>query len=157
LKRLWDAYENLGKLTGAGGLAQDEALETKITTLITQFDEYMNDDFATARVMANMFELAPVINSLKDKTIPMSAISQKTFERLQAIFKTWVEDILGLKSVNEADGEKLKGVMQLLVDIRKEAKTKKDFVTSDKIRNQLSQLGILLNDEKDGSISWSIE
>ena len=47
--------------------------------------------------------------------------------------------------------------MQLLIDIRKEARSKKDFATSDRIRNQLQQLGILLKDEKDGSISWSIE
>jgi len=48
-------------------------------------------------------------------------------------------------------------VMQLLIDIRKEARGKKDFATSDRIRNQLQGLGILLKDEKDGSISWSIE
>ena len=47
--------------------------------------------------------------------------------------------------------------MQLLVDIRKEAKSKKDFVTSDKIRNQLSSLGITLKDEKDGSVTWGID
>ncbi len=57
----------------------------------------------------------------------------------------------------KADNEKLRGVMQLLIDIRKEARSKKDFATSDRIRNQLQQLGILLKDEKDGSISWSIE
>jgi cysteinyl-tRNA synthetase len=45
----------------------------------------------------------------------------------------------------------------LLIDIRKEARSKKDFATSDKIRNQLQQFGILLKDEKDGSISWTIE
>jgi cysteinyl-tRNA synthetase len=47
--------------------------------------------------------------------------------------------------------------MQLLIDIRKEARKRKDFVTSDKIRNQLAQLGILIKDEKDGEMSWSIE
>ena len=47
--------------------------------------------------------------------------------------------------------------MQLLIDIRKEAKTKKDFTTSDKIRNQLTNLGILLKDEKDGGMSWSVD
>jgi cysteinyl-tRNA synthetase len=71
--------------------------------------------------------------------------------------KVYVEDILGLKSVSDADNEKLKGVMELLIEIRKEAKNKKDFVTSDKIRNQLTQLGILLKDEKDGGMSWAIE
>jgi cysteinyl-tRNA synthetase len=47
--------------------------------------------------------------------------------------------------------------MSLLIDIRKEAKQKKDYATSDKIRNQLQQLGILLKDEKDGSMSYSVE
>ncbi|MEK7224974.1 MAG: cysteine--tRNA ligase, partial [Bacteroidota bacterium] len=68
-----------------------------------------------------------------------------------------LEDILGLKNVNEADNIRLQGVMQLLIDIRKEAKNKKDFATSDKIRNQLAQLGISLKDEKDGGISYSFD
>ena len=59
--------------------------------------------------------------------------------------------------MSDADNIKLQGVMQLLIDIRKEAKDKKDFTTSDKIRNQLAQLGISLKDEKDGSMSWAIE
>ena len=117
----------------------------------------MNDDFGTAKVLANIFEIVPVINAMKDKTIPVTALSKQTFELLQSKLKTWLEDILGLKSVTEGDDTRLQGVMQLLVDIRKEAKNKKDFVTSDKIRNQLASLGISLKDEKDGSISWSVE
>ncbi|HMU44895.1 MAG TPA: cysteine--tRNA ligase [Chitinophagaceae bacterium] len=159
LKRLWDAYENLGKLN-AEGLTQnagDKELDSKVWKLLDEFDEFMNDDFGTAKVLANMFELVPVINSMKDKTIAVSALSVATFELFQSKMKIWVENIFGLKSVTEADNEKLKGVMQLLIDIRKEAKSKKDFATSDKIRNQLSQLGITLKDEKDGGMSWSIE
>jgi cysteinyl-tRNA synthetase len=76
---------------------------------------------------------------------------------LQKQMKIYVEDILGLKSFTEADNEKLKGVMDLLIEIRKEAKSKKDFATSDKIRNQLTKLGISLKDEKDGGMSWTIE
>ena len=57
----------------------------------------------------------------------------------------------------DSKNETLKGVMQLLIDIRKEAKNKKDFVTSDKIRNQLTELGILLKDEKGGEMSWSVD
>jgi cysteinyl-tRNA synthetase len=117
----------------------------------------MSDDFGTAKVMANMFELVPVINSMKDKTIPVSALSAETFALLQKQFKLYIEDILGLKSISEDDNEKLKGVMQLLIDIRKEAKSRKDFTTSDKIRNQLYQMGILLKDEKDGGMSYSFE
>ena len=71
--------------------------------------------------------------------------------------KIFVEDIFGLKNVQEQTDGKIDGVIQLLMDIRKEARQRKDFVTSDKIRNQLAALGVQLKDEKDGSISWSIE
>jgi cysteinyl-tRNA synthetase len=161
LKRLWEAYENLGKLRAMSyelrAEADDAELDSKVKNLIAEFDEFMNDDFSTARVLANMFELAPVINSMKDKIIPVTSLSKETFELLQKQFSVYIEDILGLKSISAADNEKLQGVMQLLIDIRKEAKGKKDFVTSDKIRNQLAQLGITLKDEKGGEMSWAIE
>jgi cysteinyl-tRNA synthetase len=162
LKRLWDAYEKLAVISSESGVgsqqsAVDAELDSKVKKLIAEFDEFMNDDFGTAKVLANMFELVPTINSMKDKTIPVSAISKETFELLQKQMKIYVEDILGLRSFTEADNEKLKGVMELLIDIRKEAKSKKDFVTSDKIRNQLTRLGISLKDEKDGGMSWNIE
>ncbi len=165
LKRLWEGYENLQKLTVSSQQsavdsqqpAFDVELDSKIKKLLDEFDEFMNDDFSTAKVMANMFEIVPVINAMKDKTIPVTALSKQTFELLQSKMKTWLEDILGLRSVTEGDDTRLQGVMQLLVDIRKEAKNKKDFVTSDKIRNQLAALGINLKDEKDGSISWNLE
>jgi cysteinyl-tRNA synthetase len=183
LKRLWEAYEKLGALSSESVVRSSESgvqssesgvqssesgvqssesgvdreLEEKVKKLVAEFDEFMNDDFSTAKVMANMFELVPVINSMKDKTIPVSALSKETFELLQKQMKVYVEDVLGLKSFTEADNEKLKGVMELLIDIRKEAKGKKDFATSDKIRNQLTRLGISLKDEKDGGMSWTIE
>ena len=47
--------------------------------------------------------------------------------------------------------------MELLIEIRKEARANKDFVTSDKIRNQLAQLGIMLKDDKGGEMSWGVE
>jgi cysteinyl-tRNA synthetase len=158
LKRLWEAYEKLRAMSyepREGTL--DKELEARSSKLIAEFDEFMDDDFSTAKVMANMFELVPVINSMRDKTIPVSALSKETFELLQKQMKVYIEDILGLKSVTEADNEKLKGVMDLLIDIRKEAKSKKDFATSDKIRNQLTKLGISLKDEKEGGMSWNIE
>jgi cysteinyl-tRNA synthetase len=161
MKRLWEAYENLNKvkLTRNGSIekANDPQLDAKVVKLLSEFEEAMNDDFGTARVLANMFELAPVINSMKDKTIDVNSIAKSTFEELVLKFKVYLEDIFGLKSVTEADNSKLQSVMQLLIDIRKEARKRKDFVTSDKIRNQLAQLGIILKDEKDGEMSWSIE
>src|SRR5687767_7308439 len=161
LKRLWEAYENLGKLRAESHELRDKPgdadLETRSSKLIAELDEFMNDDFNTAKVMANLFELVPVINSMKDKTIPVSALSGETFALLQKQFKIYLENILGLKSIFEIDNTKLQGVIDLLIDIRKEARNKKDFTTSDKIRNQLQRLGILLKDEKDGEVSWSVE
>ena len=160
LKRLWDAYENLSKLAPKDENDKqpvDAELESKVNRLLSEFETFMNDDFSTAKVLANIFELVPVINSLKDKMIPMSALTPDTIELMRTKLKTWIEDILGLQPVSSADNEKLQGVMQLLIDIRKEARNKKDFATSDKIRNQLSRLGIALKDEKGGEMSWSVE
>lgn len=161
LKRLWEAYENLirlknrsSELTSAAG---NNELDEKVNKLVDEFSEFMNDDFNTAKVLANMFELAPVINSLKDGAVDITALSESTFHKLQEQFKIYLEDIFGLKSVSAADNEKLKEVMQLIIDIRREARSKKDFVTSDKIRTQLSAAGITLKDEKDGSVSWNVE
>jgi len=161
MKRLWEAYENLNKVRGTRNESIDKAndaqLDAKVLKLLGEFDEAMNDDFGTARVLANMFELAPMINSMKDKTIDVNSLSKSTFDQLVLNFKVYLEDIFGLKSVSEADNSKLQSVMQLLIDIRKEARKRKDFVTSDKIRNQLARLGILIKDEKDGEMSWNIE
>lgn len=156
LKRLWEAYEVLQKLTIAenqtGG---DIELDEKIVRLVTELEEFMDDDFSTAKVLANLFDLAPVINSIKDGHIAAGAISGTTLRLLKDAFKTYLEDIMGLKDSTAVEDNSLDGVMQLLIDIRKEAKSKKDYATSDKIRNQLLTLGIALKDEKDGGMSWT--
>ncbi|MET0463809.1 MAG: cysteine--tRNA ligase [Chitinophagaceae bacterium] len=157
LKRLWEAYEQLKKLTWENTAPVNDDQDKKVVRLVSEFDEFMNDDFSTAKVLANMFELVSMINSMKDKAIAVSSISKQTFELLQKQFTVYIEQILGLKSVTEADSNKLQGIMQLLIDIRKDAKGKKDFVTSDMIRNQLAKLGISLKDEKGGEMSWTIE
>jgi len=156
LKRLWEAYEVLGKLESTNDKAQDIELEQKIIKLISEFEEFMDDDFNTAKVLANMFELAPIINSIKDKHIAADAISSSTLVLLQENFKIYLEDILGLKNPLESNNTKLDGIIQLVIDIRKESKSKKDYATSDKIRNQLSFLGIELKDEKDGNVNWTV-
>jgi cysteinyl-tRNA synthetase len=164
LKRLWESYENLKKISytkpDSNSDSQPETevdIDAKVQKLLKELDSFMNDDFSTAKVLANLFELGHVINSMKDKTLSVGLLSKETFEQLQGKFKIYMEDILGLQSVTEADHEKFVTVMNLLVDIRKEAKSKKDFATSDKIRNQLSKLGVMVKDEKNGEMSWSIE
>ncbi len=97
------------------------------------------------------------INSMKNKQMSQTAVSFETFQLVQAYFKQYLEDILGLRSENMNENGKLDGILELLIDIRKEAKTKKDYSTSDRIRKHLQQLGILLKDEKDGSMSYTFE
>jgi cysteinyl-tRNA synthetase len=156
LKRLWEAYDVLKKLKAVPEVkAADATLDAKVLQWINEFDEFMDDDFSSAKVLANMFELAPVINGIKDGHIAANAISGATLGLLQKQFKIYLEDIFGLIYISAVDDDALNGVMQLLIDIRKEAKTKKDYVTSDKIRNQLTALGIELKDEKDGRVSWN--
>ena len=157
LKRLWDAYELLQKMTVTNGqAATDTELDAKVINLIAGFDESMNDDFNTAKVLANMFELVPIINSIKDGLIKTDAIAAATLLLLQQKFKAYLEDVFGLQKASANDNAALGGVMELLIEIRKEAKVKKDFATSDKIRNQLATLGISVKDEKDGGVSWSV-
>jgi cysteinyl-tRNA synthetase len=156
LKRLWEAYEVLKKLpVGLNENAADAALDAKVLQWVNEFDEFMDDDFSTAKILANMFELTPVINGIKDGHIAAEALAATTLVLLQQKFKVYLEDIFGLTHSTGADDNTLHGVMQLLIDIRKEAKTKKDYATSDKIRKQLANLGIELKDEKDGSMSWT--
>jgi cysteinyl-tRNA synthetase len=158
LKRLWEAYETLQKLPATNNAtAVDTELDEKVKKLIGEFEEFMNDDFNTAKVLANMFELVPVINGIKDKHIAADAMSTETFALLKSSFKTYLEDILGMRSENETNNGKLDGVMQMLIDMRKEARGKKDYATSDKIRNQLLGMGIVLKDEKGGEMSYSFE
>ena len=140
-----------------GQQATDLALEENTVAMLQALPTFMDDDFSTAKVLANLFELAPVINSIKDGHIASDAISSNTLQMLKDSFSTYLEDIMGLKNASSQDGSALDGVMQLLIDIRKEAKEKKDYSTSDKIRKQLLAQGIILKDEKDGNMSWNIE
>lgn len=158
LKRLWEAYELLKKFSfPENALAKDAELDAKVIVLLNQLDEFMNDDFNTAKVLANLFELVPLVNSIHDKHLGFDVISTATMNMLKKYFHMYIEDILGLTSDFQGNDGKFTGVMSLLIDLRKEARTKKDYATSDKIRNQLQQLGILLKDEKDGNVSFSIE
>jgi cysteinyl-tRNA synthetase len=99
---LWEAHEALQKMNASefdfDATKVDPELDEKVCALLGEFDEFLNDDFNTAKVLANMFEIVPVINSIKDKHIVPSALNQETFNLMQAKMKLFVEDILGLKS-----------------------------------------------------------
>jgi cysteinyl-tRNA synthetase len=156
-RRLWEAYEILQKLSHPGNSeAADKELDQQIINWCNECADFMNDDFNTAKVIANLFELAPIINGIKGGQVAANAISSGTFELLKATFKTYLEDILGMQPLQAKQSGKMDAVLSLLIEIRKDAKKRKDFATSDQIRNKLAEAGVLLKDEKDGSVSYTI-
>ncbi|RFS23302.1 cysteine--tRNA ligase [Chitinophaga silvatica] len=160
LQRLWSAYETLQQLTytPANGLPVNEELDKQIQTWCLECEEFINDDFNTAKVLANLFELTPVINSLKGGQIKMHEISEATFNQLKQTWETYLINILGIQMDDKGlDDNKLDGVLQMLIEMRKEAKSRKDYAASDKIRNELLSIGIQLKDEKDGTVSYSLQ
>jgi cysteinyl-tRNA synthetase len=156
MKRLWEAYELLLQMKYDPAKQVDAEVEKQLLALAAEFDEFMNDDFNTAKVLANMFTMVNLINSFKSGAFEKSTLSAEGIESLQKKMKQYLEDIFGLETERSGDNDKLDGVLKLIIEIRKEARSRKDFMTSDKIRNSLQEMGILLKDEKDGSVSWAL-
>ena len=112
--------------------------------------EAMNDDFNTPILIANLFEAVKFINQIKEGT---ATITQDDLNVLRNTVQTFVFDVLGLVNVTQSDNgtEKLSGAVELLIQLRQDARANKDFATSDKIRDELAAAGIQLNDGKDGT------
>lgn len=119
-----------------------------INELTTSFEEVMNDDFNSAQAIAVLFDhLKKIRKSITEKNI-LSNISE-----IQETIKILIDDVLGIwPDGNDGGNEELtSGLVELLIDIRKEARTNKDFALSDKIRDDLNELGVQLKDGKDGT------
>lgn len=157
-RRLWEAYEILQKINHPGSAdAGDKELDQQVINWCNECEDFMCDDFNTAKVIANLFELAPVINGMKGGQVAANALSAGTIALLKNTFKTFLEDILGMQPLQAVQNNNFETAMALLIEIRADAKKRKDFATSDEIRNKLQKAGILLKDEKDGSVSYTIE
>ncbi|XZF13565.1 cysteine--tRNA ligase [Chitinophagaceae bacterium MMS25-I14] len=156
-RKLWTTYEVLQKLESPNAQASDAALDAQVQTWCHECADFMNDDFNTAKVIANLFEMTPVINGIKDGHIAAGALSADTLALMRQTFKTYLEDILGMVPLQAEQSNHLDKVLSLLVEIRKDARLRKDWATSDQIRNRLAESGIMLKDEKDGSVSYTIE
>ena len=158
LKRIWETFSYLRKmdLSQLNHDAVDKELESKVLEILGGLHQDMNDDLNTAKVMAGLFELVPIINSIKDSKIQATSLSSKSLKLMQEQFNVYLIDIFGLTDESKRDDDKLAAVLYLIGDIRKDARSRKDFATSDKIRNQLLAAGIQLKDEKDGGMSWEL-
>ncbi|WP_291864709.1 cysteine--tRNA ligase [Maribacter sp.] len=110
----------------------------------------MNDDFNSPILIAKLFEAVKQINLIREEK---ESITEEDKSILTETLHSFVFDVLGLENRNNTnDGsKKLEGVVELLIELRKEARENKDFATSDKIRNQLAEMGIELKDGKDGT------
>ena len=109
----------------------------------------MNDDFNTPILIANLFEAVKFINQVKDNK---GTVSVSDAELLSATLNSFVYDILGLiNDSKEQSSDKLGGVVELLIKLRKEARDNKDWALSDQIRDELAALGIQLKDGREGT------
>ncbi|CAL2065546.1 cysteine--tRNA ligase [Tenacibaculum sp. 190524A05c] len=109
----------------------------------------MNDDFNTPILIANLFEAVKFINQVKDNK---GTVSASDAELLSATLNSFVYDILGLvNDSKEQSSDKLGGVVELLIKLRKEARDNKDWALSDQIRDELAALGIQLKDGREGT------
>ncbi|WP_396596055.1 cysteine--tRNA ligase [Dokdonia sp. R86516] len=111
----------------------------------------MNDDFNTPILIAHLFDAVKRIHLIKDGKVTITASDLKL---LLETINAFVFDVLGLEDNNafaKADDSKLSGTVELLIKLRKEARENKDFALSDKIRDELLELGIQLKDGREGT------
>jgi len=148
LSRLMEGYARLEKLNASPSSTVETA------GLRTKCEDAMLDDLNTPIVISHLFDALKAINLVYDGK---EAIAEVDLKELKEVFQLFVEDILGLISENEAStgNEAYKKAIDLLLNMRLDAKKNKDWATSDKIRNELTAIGFEIKDTKDG-FEWKI-
>ena len=114
----------------------------------------MNDDFNSPVLIAKLFDAVKIINTVNDNK---DTITKEDLSILKETLNAFVFDVLGLENANsntatDSSSDKLSGTLELLIQLRAEARANKDFATSDKIRDELAKLDIELKDGKDGTV-----
>lgn len=149
LERLMTALKTLEELPVSSTSTID------VTNLKEKCFNALNDDLNSPIAIAHLFEGVKMINSVKTGT---EKISSQELGKLKLFYTSVVSDILGLKQekVGSGNNEVLEGTVELLINLRRDAKAKKDWGTADKIREELNTLGIEIKDTKDG-VEWSLK
>ena len=153
--RLQEAYQRLMKLQPAA--ATSDEVKAAIDGLRQRCSEAMDDDLNTPIVISNLFDASKAVNSIADGK---ATIGEAELSELREVWKTYAIDILGLLladngAADSGNAAAYKGAVDLLLNIRLDAKRSKDWTTSDKIRNSLTDLGFKIKDTKDG-FEWSL-
>jgi len=151
LARLSEAYARLLKLQPA------DASTVETAGLRDKCAEAMDDDLQSPLVISALFDSAKAINTVYDGK---GTISAADLDELKSVWKTYAIDILGLRLEDESASDSgnaaaYKGAVDMLLNLRLEAKRNKDWATSDMIRNELTALGFNIKDSKDG-FEWSL-
>jgi cysteinyl-tRNA synthetase len=144
-------------------LRQSEAHENnavdfmdRLENVRAEFNAAMNDDFNTPSALAALFNLTKQVNTLLAKH---PRPDNETLQAIAALYKELAGDVLGVlpaeSGVTPASAAREEKLIRLLADIRAEARARKDFATSDKIREQLRHAGVTLEDGKLGT-TWKI-
>ena len=122
-----------------------------VAALSTNCFAAMNDDMNTPILIAHLFDGVKLINSINDGK---NKITHGDLETLRKLYHNFVFEILGLlpsgEAENEGSDQLLGDVVDLLLNLRMQAKLNKDWATSDKIRNSLTELGFVIKDTKEG-------
>ena len=148
-ERLMNAVNTLEKLKTS------EKSSSDIKPLHAKCYSAMNDDFNSPILLAHLFDGVKIINSTHAGT---ETISKEDLDLLKKTFHDFVFDVLGLKEEESASNndELANNLMNLILEIRNEAKAKKDFSTSDKIRDGLAKTKISIKDSKEGT-TWELQ
>ena len=147
-QKLMKAIESLSKLKPSDHSTVD------ISKLKEKCYEALDDDLNSPVLLSHLFEGVRIVNSIIDGSEKTDASG---LESLKELFNTFVFEILGLKDESASIGDdKLTGeLMKIIIELRQTAKINKDWSTSDKIRNELNNIGVKLKDKKDGA-DWEI-
>jgi len=148
LMRLMNALDTLKNIQASPSSSVD------VETLARRCENAMEDDMNTAKLVGHLLSGIPQINKLSEGK---ETISDQDLEKLKALYHSWVFSVLGLEPPVSTDkDEEITGaLMEMILQLRNQAKTNRDFETADRIRNELSRLGITVKDRKDGA-DWEI-
>jgi cysteinyl-tRNA synthetase len=150
LKRLILAGKDAAKLKVTEGSAPVEGL----AALKEGIYSALCDDLNTPIAIAHLFEAVRIVNTAKEK---QTSVTKEDKDMLVLLFDGIAGGVLGLadEQASSGAGDVLTGIVEMILDVRKEAKTKKDFETSDKIRERLNSLGVQIKDTKEGT-EWNL-
>lgn len=149
LQKMLDIYRRLQTLLPA------ETSSVEVPDFLEQCYDAMDDDLNTPMVIATLFEAGRIINSAVDGNVKLNV---EDLSKLRHLFDTMLVELLGIKTGAEDAGANMRpyeGAIDLLMEIRANAKQQKDWATSDLIRNKLSDLGFNVKDTKSG-VEWSL-